>query len=491
MSNNTIAIDDFLKECTEYNKMISEDEKYEKAINLIKHIPNKEYVQDKYKIFYYGNISSLYYYVANIKCKKYSLSDGKHFIADNILDDKNSEHLNEIINDEINAFEYGKIGVNIELLSNTLEIMSRESRMDKNEIAKMIMQQYEENKKNFRIISQELTILYYIVNDENKFIFYGDYAVEYESLNAINLFLKYYCDKMDFDNANYYFEKMHTYPISGFYGSVENNLALKMAGHKIYWDFFYNLGNYEDSKKIAEIYKDFVLKNRLDYEILLYVENHIKDCELKIQELNNYIYKEDELFKYFDKDVVNLMSNENKIYILTSLNIYDYMKSKENEITMDFSATLMPILKAVENIIFDIVGVNYHEFILRKKEIDINMVKPFINTNYNTIRKRIPRLELGSALQLIGSKWEEKIIPNKYFEEFCDKNNIIDSKNLIIKIYKYLDKLKNRRNLVAHKDRIFKEYVEECYDILLDNIKFINYLYTNFKFVFEKEEGSN
>ena len=108
----------------------------------------------------------------------------------------------------------------------------------------------------------------------------------------------------------------------------------------------------------------------------------------KIQELNNYTYKEDELFKYFDKDIVNLMNNENKIYILTSLNIYDYMKSKENEITMDFSATLMPILKAVENIIFDIVGVNYHEFILRKKEIDINMVKPFVNEKYKTIRKK-------------------------------------------------------------------------------------------------------
>ena len=488
--------DEFFKEFADLNNIKLEDEKYEKAINLIKKIPSIDNVKEEDKIFFYGSVSSLYYFIANAKCKKYGLSNRGQFIADRILDDKNRDYLNEIIKDEINAFNYGKEGVEKTLLSNSLKIMSKENEVTQNEIVSLLMQQAEKNTEDFRKITQELAILYYILKDENKFIFYGDYAVKYNSLNAINLFLKFYCDKMDFDNANDYYELMHTYPVADFYGSIRNNLALKIAGHKIYWDFFYNLGNYEESKKIAEACKEFVLRNRLDDEILLYVENHIKDCEQKIQELDNNIYNEDALFNYFDKDVVDLMSDENKIYILTSLNIYNYMKSKENEITMDYSATLMPILKAVENMIFYIVGVCYHRFILGKneKEIDKNAIEPFINKKYNTIsKKENQRLELGTALKLIGDEelsfniWEEKkITPNKYFIEFCNKNNINDSKNVIITIYKYLDNLRNTRNKVAHKDRILEKDLEKCYSILLNDIKFINYLYTNFKFVFKK-----
>jgi len=487
--------DEFFKEFADFNDIKSQEEKYEKAISLIKKIPSIDNVNEEDKIFYYGIVSSIYYFIANAKCKKYGLSNRGQFIADKILDDENRDYLNEIISDEINAFNYGKAGLEKELLSNSLKIMSREKKVDTKEIANLLMQQDDKNKEDFRKITQELTILYYILNDEEKFIFYGEYAVKYNSLNAINLFLKYYCDKMDFDNANYYYELMHTYPVADFYGSIRNNLALKIAGHKIYWDFFYNLGNYEESKKIAEACKDFVLKNRLDDEILLYVENHTKDCEQKIQELNNNTYTEEALFNYFDKDVVDLMSDENKIYILTSLNIYNYMKSKENEITMDYSATLMPILKAVENMIFYIVGVCYHKFILGKneKEIDKNAIEPFINRKDNTINKREnPRLELGTALKLIGDEepsfniWEEKkIIPNKYFIEFCNKNNINNSKNVIITIYKNLDNLRNTRNRVAHKDRILEKDLEQCYSILLNDIKFINFLYNNFRFVFE------
>ena len=188
------------------------------------------------------------------------------------------------------------------------------------------------------------------------------------------------------------------------------------------------------------------------------------------------------------------MSEDNKIYILTSLNIYDYMKTVQ--ITMDYSATLMPILKAIENIMFEILAKNYHSFISEKiktKQIDNKDIKGFLNKD-NEFITEIDRLEYGKILSLIGRKkidfydGSTYIIENRYFTEFCSKNNIINAKNVIVKLYNELDKLKDKRNLVAHKNRVYEECVKECYDILLDNIKFINYLYTTFKFIFEKNE---
>lgn len=485
-NNDYEIIEKFLTEINEFSFIESGDEKYKKAINLIQSIPNIEDIKDVDKLSYYGNVSSLYYYIANIKCKRYGLSDGKRYNADNILEDKNRKYLNEILDDETNAFNYCKNGVNMNLINDILTKMNEEEKIDIEEMARKLLDQYEKNKERFRMITQELSILYYLIRDEDKFILYGNYAVEYNSLNAINLFLKYYCDKMDFDNADYYYDLMHTYPLD-FYGSIQNNIALKIAGHKIYWEFFYNLGNYEESLRVGEECKEFILKYKLDNEVLLYAEKHIEECKLKIEESKKNKYTNDMLLKYFNEETVDLMSDDNKIYIITSLNIYEYMKSKK-EITMDYSATLMPILKSIENMMFEIVGKSYHSFILEKKELDKKMIKAFINKKTDTIIEKMNHLELGDALSLMGffNYYNEKVTPNDYFVEFCNKNNITNSKEVVVKIYKNLDSIRWERNKVAHKNRVDEDCVEECYSILLDRIKLINYLYKTFGFVFKE-----
>lgn len=485
--NDYTSVESFLTELYNFSFVESSDEKFEKAVELIKTIPDIATIKDIDKLLFYGNVSLLYYYIANEKCKKHGFSDGKQYNSDSILNDQNREYLHEILDDETSAFNYCKNGVNMNLMDEIFTKMTENEKIDKKGAAEKLLEQYEKNKETFRMITQELSILYYLIKDEDKFIQYGNYAVEYNSLNAINLFLKYYCDKMDFDNAEYYYDLMHTYPID-FYGSISNNIALKIAGHKIYWEFFFNIGNYEEALRIGKECKEFVLKYKLDNEVLLYVEKYIKECESKISESKNNQYTDEKLLKYFDKEIIGLMSDDNKIYITTSLNIYDYMKS--NEITMDFSATLMPILKAVENMMFEIIGINYHNFILAKKEVDKNIVQPFVNKRTKNIIQKMYRLELGDALELMGNKEDyfsidDEIFPNKYFVEFCEKNNITNPKKVIKKVYKDLDNLRNKRNLVAHKNRVFKEDVKKCYDILLDDLKFINYLYTNFRFVFE------
>lgn len=486
MNTNNSNFENFYEEYKEFLNMQSTEEKYNKAIALIQNYENVKDINDIDKLFYFGNISSLYNYIANIKCKRYGLSDGRQYNSDSVLEVKNRKYLNEILEDEINAFNYCKQSLDRELINDTLKKIPEETKMSKEEAANKILKQWEENREVFRGITQELSILYYLIRDEDKFVLYGNYAVEYNSLNAINLFINYYCDKMDFENANYYYDLMHTYPLD-FYGSIQNNIALKIAGHTIYWKFFYNLGNYEESLRIGEECKEFILKYKLDNEVLLYAEKHIEECKLKIEESNNNKYTEDILLKYFDKEVLDLMSDDNKIYIITSLNIYDYMKSKK-EITLDYSATLMPILKAIENIMFEIVGVSYHSFILEKRDIDENMITAFINKRTNTIIKKVRNLELGDALSLMGffNYYDEKITPNNYFVEFCNKNNITNSKDVVTKIYKDLDYIRLKRNMVAHKNRIHEDCVEDCYRILLEKIKLINYLYKTFGFVFKE-----
>lgn len=82
--------------------------------------------------------------------------------------------------------------------------------------------------------------------------------------------------------------------------------------------------------------------------------------------------------------------------------------------------------------------------------------------------------------------YNEKVTPNDYFVEFCNKNNITNSKEVVVKIYKNLDSIRWERNKVAHKNRVDEDCVEECYSILLDRIKLINYLYKTFGFVFKE-----
>lgn len=488
-NNKYEVVERFFKDYNDVYNTENENEKYEKAQILINNLPNEGDIQVEDKLRYYGNASSLYYTVSEVKCKKYGFSDGKVYNSEKILEDNNRKKLEEVLNDKTIAFNLCKKSVDMALLDITLE-KKREifNDIEPVEIARLILKQLDDNKDLMRKISQDLCILFYLIREEEKFILYGDYAVDYNSLNAISMFLKYYCENNDFDNAYEYYDKMRTYPLE-FYGSVKNNIMLKIDGYATYWNFLLDNGNIQESLKIGEECREFALRLKLDTEIIKYIEEHIKTCEQEIKESSNNVFAEDILLKYFDNKMLQLMSDDIKIYITTSLNIYEYMKSKE--ITMDYSANLMPILKAIESMIFEIVGKKYRQFLLEKndKTLDKRWIdKAFLNPKTNKIATELQRLELGTALNLMGFyDAYGNLIPNCYFIEFCNRNNIKDSRKVIIKTYKDLKKITRNRNLVAHKDRVYEERVKECYDILLDDIKFINYLYSVFKFVFENE----
>lgn len=477
-SNNSTSYSNFARSFFEFNNS-SENEKYEKCFKLIEDSTKIKVPNENSKLaYYYGCIAELYYYASKKESIRYNFSNGRVFNIDAILEEKNREYLEKIINyKKISLENYLKC---LEIIKNTNELSSKIINCSK-------------ITEGIRITSQELSIIYYIINEEEKFLLYGKYAVEYDSLNAIYVFLKYYCDRQDYDNASIYYELMRNHRLK--YNNMYSNsreIILKKIGCSIYYQFLYELGMYEDSLNVAKEFKKYVIDNELienKLEFLKDVNKHIEKCKVQIDKTTQNQYEEGVLLEYFDKEILELMSEDNKIYILTSLNIYKYMKS--SKITMDYSATLMPILKAIENIIFEIIADKYHEFIIKKNKehnIDFKFIKAFVKNG--RIAEKKDRLELGNALSLIGYRhWENnEVIINRYFKEFCIENNVENSRDVIIKMYNELDELVPKRNLVAHKNRIYEECVKECYDILLDNIKFINYLYTNFKFVFEDKK---
>ena len=475
--NNSVNYSNFARKFLEFNNS-SENEKYEKCFKLIEDstkikVPN----EDGKLSYYYTCLAELYYYASKKESIQYNFSNGIVFNTDAILEEKNREYLKKIINYKKISFEsYLKC---LEIIKNSDELSSQ-------------LKDYSRFIEGIKITSQELSIIYYIINEEEEFLRYGKYAVEYGSLNAIYIFLKYYCDKLDYNNASVYYDLMNNY--SSKYNNIYSNsreIVLKKICYSIYYQFLYDLGMYEDSLNVAKTFKKYVIDNELienKLDSLKDVNKHIEKCKAQIDIATKNQYEEDVLLEYFDKEILKLMSEDNKIYILTSLNIYEYMKS--SEITMDYSATLMPILKAIENMIFEIIAEKYHKFIIEKDKhhlIDFKFISAFVDTKNNKLIEKMDRLELGKAKYLMGYRHYDnnEIIINKYFKEFCIKNNVENPRNVIIKMYNELDKLVTKRNLVAHKNRIYEECVKECYDILLDNIKFINYLYTNFRFAFE------
>lgn len=490
----------FLKEFLKFNNIKDDDKKYEKGLKLINALNNIKEPNEKDKFLFYSGIAEFYSYMSKIESKNCKISDGRKYNIEAVQNEENKQFIEKILKYKVISLENYKKALDEQTIRISTEKMKEFYKLNVNQsndelIDKQVSMMVNENVKGRRILAQDISNLYYILNDEDNFLLYGKEAVEYESLNVISTFLKYYCDKLDYNKAHIYYELIHKFNPKDF-GPDGQNILIKLYSYANYYKFLYNLGYYEDSLNVAKEAKRYYIHldlNMNQYETLKSINDHIKKCEEQISEIKRIKYSEDKLLNYFDKEILHLMSNDNKIYILTSLKIYEFMKTDET--TMDYSATLMPILKAIENIMYEILAKKYHPFIinvLKQKQIDKRDIRGFLNKDKEFITE-IDRLEYGKILSLIGRKnisfYDDTsyIIPNRYFAEFCNKNNIKDSRSVITELYTELEKLKDRRNLVAHKNRVSEECVKECYDILLDNIKFINYLYTTFKFVFEEK----
>ena len=341
---------------------------------------------------------------------------------------------------------------------------------------------------------QDLSYIYYINENDELFLRYSTIAVDYNSIGAASTLVKYYCDQDNYNLAKEYFKKCLSIKIENL--EIKQNVVAyeqaKVLCYSHMYHYLYNKGHYQEAKKtVLELknkYPEYYIYNLPEFsedKIIGQVDEWIEECDKFIALANEKVSveKEEKLKEYFSDEIIKNMSNEVKIYILTSLEINNYLDTQES--IMDYSAALMPIMKAVEQILYTIIVENYLGFVRKKDNINISLLsKNFI---YNDkIKDNIDRIVYEDVLYSIAryNYRVEQYVPNKYFLEYCNKNKMKNPEETIIFFAEKLYDIKQKRNKIAHKERIYKEDAVECKELLLDKIKFIEFLYNNFSFSF-------
>lgn len=235
-------------------------------------------------------------------------------------------------------------------------------------------------------------------------------------------------------------------------------------------------------------------------ENLAYFTDVYLRSEEKIKELEEKKTKEELITKHFSKDIISKMSNDIKIYAETSLRVYDYVNNLNNDgITLDYSATLMPIMKGVEQLL-KIVVESYLNYLKKLFAENILTTKDFykidkylLNDDRTNLKDAIADfLEIGKAyyalykrnkpnIQNPESSSKNESYPRDTFVDFCESLKVDNAKEKLKKLGEILFKVKNYRNNIAHDVRIIKEDADTCFKMIIhDYINLINELYTIF-----------
>ena len=300
MSNNSEYYENYFKRFYEFN-ISSEEEKILKCSKLLEDSSKIERPNEKDQYLYYYSLAELNYYKSKELARKYDISDGILFKVQKILEEKNAEYIQRIIKYKETAFEYFK------------KCNEYNKKINPNE-------NHDRITEGIRITSQELSIIHYIMDDKEKFLQYGNYAVEFNSLNVIYIFIKYYCDKPDYEKADVYYNLMHNYKSSKL-NNPNQDTILKVRSYQIYYKFLYDAGMYKKALIVAKEFKKYVVTNEFisnKLELTRPTNEEIERCEKFVNKSKENYCNEDILLKYFDKETIELMSDDNKVYILTS-----------------------------------------------------------------------------------------------------------------------------------------------------------------------------
>lgn len=328
---------------------------------------------------------------------------------------------------------------------------------------------------------------------------YANYAIEYDSLNLLSLVIKYYCDNDDYENAFKYYKKSTEIEIPYDIVNLPNTFTNESSK--------YNCGiwfiNYIISLKKYEMAKETIIETRnciknaktipLDY-CLSTLSDREKICNdyLSKEKLKSNNYNKELITKYFDDKIIKKMDDNIKTYVNTSIEIYDYLNGLNYE--LDYSSSLISIMKALESLLYVIIANNYLKYLQNLKEIDFDKIDKSIRiktANGYQLRDTINRIEYGSVISIIGKRnpndFNEWIIYNDFYYFFINNMpNINNPQKVLSTFLSKLDDLREKRNNVAHKEPVSKQDAKYCISELIEaHINFISYVYNNFEFCFK------
>ena len=355
-----------------------------------------------------------------------------------------------------------------------------------------------------RNVLKDAANIAYECADYDGYVSLAEQAVENGSVQACSTLVSYYVENNDLNKANHYFEKTLSMPVNK---PITENIMLSIEtarymSHSYMYHGYYNTGDYERAISIAKQSVSFL--KTTDYlkasvsvkEIETIASQWIEECSKAIADISKEKSSERYLKDYFGDNVISLMNEDVKIYIDTSLDIYDYIKGCDSN--LDYSATLMPIMKAVEYLTVVIMN-RFLGFLNSKENVNLR----YVNRNLQcegALLNHLDRFELGKVEKSIAWLPKEHLAdsaadikqsyyrPDRYFTDFCEENGINQPGETIRRFAYLVHLVKEKRNLVAHKNRVVENDADICYDYLLTGMKFIEFLLTTFSFCFEETQ---
>lgn len=430
--------------------------------------------------------------------------------------------------DNINLFSTEKIDKIISLYDKcidyavkTIEYKDEDVNIEKSLFRKMIV---ENDMFKVRVLYYYAIFLLFIgrVKESINYFLYASYPFENGMIgNApsceylIEIFTN--DDYLDIDRAMYLYNKLMELKETRI---IDNDIpieAIQVNAFCTMMNYFMRTGYYENAVKLynefltkkISLYTENVLLNNEnnDYQKFLdYVKNIVNSYKLKLDEINESNVTEDKyLVDDFDKDILAKMSGDIKVFITTSIRTFDFLnKENSDKNNLDFSAAIIPMMKALEILLEKLFVNNYFEFLKKEKDLNLEYINEFLKfkdgrTNKYLLKNSIERFTCGNALNMAMDKiWIDKsrlkssanleknflYSPNYYFCKYCKSVGIKDVENYVQDFGNDLEKILELRNNTAHKNRILPTDAKDAFDILIKTKKFINNLYKDFGFCF-------
>lgn len=357
-----------------------------------------------------------------------------------------------------------------------------------------------------KLLIQKVVTVLSIVSPYKEDVYFSllNQGYELKSAQCKELLIRFYCDTdhMDLSKARAIFDNGE---IADFKdknmnkNSFESSFVAENLSFSILFHAYMDNGYYKEAKEVAIANKKFLnrfsddqrVNNASINELIKITDGFITSVDKKIGEATSIKLDELTLKKYFSDDAIKDMPNDVKVYVLTSIEVYNYLLCNQN--SYDYSACVMPIMKAVEYLLHKIIGERYLQFLHKIPDIQYNKIpeglkyKDYYKQEYClTMSTNI--LEFGTAIHSIAfvnksskTKNDDAYVPNPYFLSFCKQLDIESPVSTIKHLAYVLDLVREKRNLAAHKNKVLESDAQQCKEYLLTNFKLIEYILTKFK----------
>lgn len=290
----------------------------------------------------------------------------------------------------------------------------------------------------------------------------------------------------------------------------------QVASFHTIMDYLINNGDYEIAEDLNAYFdENLISAYTLKLVQLNFLGNYntfVENVEKAVKEYNNKLIEikkankiEDELLKDdFDSNVINKMSDDIKIFIVTAIKTFDFLKRETTGTNnLDFSPAIIPMMKSLEILLKQIFVDNYFKYLKQNENLlNLRKINKILKNEEGTsLKNSLDDFTCGNALYMAmyrdysaiervqkdynGKEIKFAYRPNEYFCKFCKSKGISDSENFVQKFGDSLQEIVCIRNNTAHRNRILRQDADEAFNILLKVKKFIGNLYKDFSFCFE------